>query len=307
VLLAEDEPVTRRLMCALLEKWGYEVVAVGRGDEALAVLTSPDPPRMALLDWDMPVMDGPSVCRAVRARVEEPYVYLVLVTGKSAREELLAGLDAGADNYMTKPFDHREFAARLRVGSRIVTLQEELWRAREEMRRAAISDPLTGLLNRGGIFEIFRHEVEQSARTGEPLSIVLADIDHFKAVNDTLGHPVGDVVLQSVARTLAAGVRTADRVGRIGGEEFLLVLPGCDEDEACAVVRRLQARLKAQDIEAGTARIGVTCSYGLATVRGGGDPSRLVADADAALYRAKRGGRDRLEVAVAAEMVALAG
>ncbi len=228
ILIADDEALSRRLLERTRGRAGYEVIAVENGKQALDQLCKPEGPRLALLDWVMPELDGPGVCRAVRTRSEQTYVYMVLLTSKGSKEETVLGLESGADDYLTKPFNAEELRARLRVGERILLLEDRLVEARENMRFRATHDQLTSLLNRGAIMDLLTRELHRSHREQKSTAILLGDVDHFKHVNDTLGHVVGDEVLVEIASRLLASVRSYDFVGRYGGEEFLVVLNNCD-------------------------------------------------------------------------------
>jgi diguanylate cyclase (GGDEF)-like protein len=191
---------------------------------------------LAILDWMMPGLDGVEVCRKVRQAGGAPYVYLIMLTGRAERRDVVQGMGAGADDYLSKPFDEQELRVRLRAGRRIVDLQEAL-------RTLATRDALTGTWNRRAILEILRRELARGAREGTPVGVVLADLDHFKRVNDTLGHLTGDAVLSEAARRIGAALRPYDALGRYGGEEFLIVLPGCDPEGASQVAERVRGRV----------------------------------------------------------------
>jgi diguanylate cyclase (GGDEF)-like protein len=298
-LVAEDDPISSKILEGLLQGWGYRVVVTNNGSDALRALEESDPPQVAILDWVMPGLDGNQVCQALRAKARAKYVYILLVTDKTNKDALLRGLEAGADDYLTKPYDPFELRARLAAGRRIVELQEELIAAREAMRLQAMRDSLTGLWNRRGILDALDRELARSVREGHPLGVVMGDLDHFKRVNDTLGHGVGDVVLRGAARRLAAIVRPYDSLGRYGGEEFLAVLPGCDLENAKKMARRLCDGLSARPIAHGGDSVVMTISAGVASTEGraGSSAAALLAAADAALYAAKQRGRNRVEAA----------
>jgi diguanylate cyclase (GGDEF)-like protein len=297
ILIAEDDPVSRRLLEATLKKWGYEVVVCPDGTTAWQVLQQPDAPSLAILDWMMPGMDGVQVCREVRKRASEPYIYLLLLTAKNQKSDIIAGLEAGADDYIIKPFDASELRMRLRAGRRILDLQAELIFAREELREQATRDSLTRLWNRAAILDILQRELERAKRNDTVVSIILADLDHFKRINDTYGHLAGDAVLREAARRMQAAVRPYDGIGRYGGEEFLLVLPNCDASGAVTLGERLRLAVGSEAMVLAEGVIPVTLSLGVATSEGMEDVQTFIAAADAALYRAKEGGRNRLELA----------
>ncbi len=298
VLLAEDELVSSRKLVAMVRSWGYEAILVNDGTKAWEVLQQPDTPRLAVLDWMMPGLDGPEVCRLLRQR-EEPYVYVLLLTSRGGKEDVVVGLDAGADDYVTKPYSPLELRHRLNAGRRIIELQERVEAQKEEIRALARRDVLTGLFNRGAILEIFASELARARRERTSLSILMADVDHFKRVNDTYGHLAGDAVLREMARRMAELVRPYDAVGRYGGEEFLILLPGCAGDEALEVAERFRERAAEQPVVFEGSPIPVAISIGLASQLQviSEAPEPLIAAADAALYDAKRNGRNRVCVA----------
>ncbi|GAC1631563.1 MAG: diguanylate cyclase [Candidatus Acidiferrum sp.] len=303
MLIADDDPLSRRMLKSTLERAGYDVVAVEDGTAAAEALCEPEGPRLALLDWMMPGMDGPGVVRMVRVRRGQQYVHMILLTSRQAKEDVIAGLDAGADDYLTKPFNPQELKARLRTGERILQLEDTLVEAREEMRYRATHDVLTGLWNRGVILELLQRELQRGRRDQEHsgVTILLGDIDHFKNVNDTFGHAAGDAALRAVAKSLTDSVRNYDAVSRYGGEEFLLVLPGCDAavgGERAEFVRHL---IEISPVATGEARIPLTISIGIAhsSEWPGLDAELFIKKADEALYRAKTEGRNRVVIAKA--------
>lgn len=297
VLIADDNAMSRLTLRSQLKKWGYEVVEAVDGDAAWAILSRPDSPRLAILDWMMPGLDGVELCRRVRAQGQEPYLYAILLTGREGRDDVVAGLEAGADDYVTKPFDAQELRVRVRAGERICALQEELVAARERLRHEATHDRLTGAWNRAAILDTFERERARLGRAGAPLSIAMIDFDHFKRINDNYGHGAGDAVLREGAARAARAIGARDTVGRYGGEEFLVVMPECESSMAVAACERIRASVAAEPIVAADQSVRVTVSIGVASWSGAGDISTLIDRADAALYRAKRSGRDRVELA----------
>lgn len=297
ILIAEDDPVSRRMLEAFLVKWGYEVVIASNGAEAWDALRQQDAPKLAILDWMMPSMDGVQVCRKIREQTERPYVYILMLTAKDRKQNIVEGIEAGADEYLTKPFDAHELRAHLHAARRILDLQEALIRAREELRIQATHDPLTGLWNHAEILDRLRVELDRAQRQGTPVGLVMADVDHFKRINDTLGHPAGDSVLCEVARRMLATVRPYDSIGRYGGEEFMVVVPGCDAAGARLQAERLRATIGGAAIPSPGGSVSTTLSLGAAASSnpGAADWESLLRLADAALYRAKENGRDRVE------------
>ena len=293
VLAAEDNPVFQSMLRTMLTKWGYLPVIARSGTEAWRILESGDAPRLAVLDWMMPGMDGVEICRRVRGANREPYIYLLLLTARTDSQDLIEGMDAGADDYLTKPFNAHELRVRLHAGRRILDLQAELLKTREALREQATHDGLTGLFNRSSILEALDDEISRAARSNQPVSVIMADLDRFKLVNDTHGHLAGDAVLREAARRLKSSARRYDSVGRYGGEEFLIVLPGCDATDAAAQAERMCAAIGGTPIVTPSEPLVVTASLGVAC-SSHCPPEALVHQADDALYAAKAGGRNQV-------------
>lgn len=304
ILIADDDAVSRELAARLLRKWNYEVLTAEDGRAALEILRAPGAPRLALLDWMMPQLDGPAVCRELRSNPLAAYVYVVLLTSKDDKQDVVEGLDSGADDYLTKPFNSDELKARLRAGTRVLDLEDNLVKAREVLRFKASHDALTGVWNRGAVLELLQRELWRTEREGGSLAVLLVDLDHFKAVNDTMGHVSGDDVLRETARRITQAVRSYDLVGRYGGEEFLILLPGCDRDAAEERALRLSSAVSGAPIETTGGQTRVTLSAGVIASKDapGSDPMSLLRAADAALYRAKAAGRNRVELALASDV-----
>jgi len=307
VLIAEDDPLFRRILERWFQQWDYRVTAVENGLDAWEVLQREDAPQLAILDWMMPGMDGIELCRRIRSRDQSPYRYVLLLTAKDDKQDVITGLEAGADDYLTKPFDVDELRARVRAGKRILDLQAALIHAQDDLQSAALHDSLTGLWNRGAILDLLRREVCRRQRTGDALGVMMVDIDYFKKINDTHGHLIGDAVLQEVTRRLAVDVRPYDVVGRYGGEEFLIVFPGCNMPDLVVGAERLRHCIADQPIETSVGQIPVTLSLGLASVEQGENEilgcESFLQRADAALYAAKARGRNRVETAAASTAV----
>jgi len=288
VLAAEDNPVFQSLLKTMLTKWGYTAILARDGNEAWSALEAPDAPRLAVLDWMMPGIDGVEICRRLRSLHREPYIYILLLTARTESQDLIEGMDAGADDYLTKPFNAHELRVRIRAGRRILDLQDAL-------RQQATHDGLTGLLNRNSMLGKLDEEVARAARADEPVAVLMADLDRFKSINDTHGHVGGDAILREAARRLKAAARKYDAVGRYGGEEFLIVLSGCNTSDAWRQAERLREAVCTEPFTVDERAVNVTCSFGLACTEYT-PPARLVRDGDEALYRAKAQGRNRVAV-----------
>ncbi len=299
VLIADDDPLSRRMLEAFLTKSGYRVVTAVDGVGALKILTAEDSPPLAILDWMMPGLEGPQVCERARALLDRPYVYILLLTARNEKQDLLNALQSGADDYLTKPFDAQELRARLHVGQRILDLQDSLIAAREKMRFHATHDLLTGIDNRSVVIDAMNRESSRQVREGGSFGVVLLDLDHFKNVNDTLGHLAGDAVLKEAARRMKLAVRPYDTVGRYGGEEFLVVVPSSDGEGALALAERIREAIQATPVttQAGDVRVTASCGVAASTEGHRLDSHTLLRLADEALYRAKERGRNCTEPA----------
>jgi diguanylate cyclase (GGDEF)-like protein len=243
-------------------------------------------------------MTGVEVCKRIRERDSEPYTYILLLTSKSQKEDLIEGMDAGADDYITKPFDQNELQVRLRAGTRLVDLQSQLLKAREDLRDQATRDSLTRLWNRSSILGELGRELARSERDSRPLGVVIVDLDHFKHVNDTYGHLAGDAVLREAARRMQNSIRQYDSIGRYGGEEFLILFPGCSEVDSYAQADRLRKQLGQTEMSLNDTSVRITASFGVTTALPGErwTPEVLIRKADEALYVAKKSGRNRVEI-----------
>lgn len=297
ILIADDEITMRRVLRMGLIQLNYQVEEASSGAEAWELLQRQPAPEMAILDWNMPGMTGVDICRKLRERQGAVYVYVILLTGNDSLNDLVEGLAAGADDYMTKPFKPAELNARLRAGQRIIDLQGELLAAQAQLEILAQHDALTGVWNRRMILARLGEELARAGRERHPVGAIMLDIDHFKRINDTLGHPVGDDVLQQVGKRLTESIRPHDYIGRYGGEEFLIVVADCAMAEALKVAERVRDTIAGTPIQTACGAIPVSASFGVsaATVGEPMDANALIGAADRALYRAKELGRNRVE------------
>jgi two-component system, cell cycle response regulator len=297
VLLADDDAISRTMLEACLRKWQFDVTPAQDGLYAWHELQKKNAPSLVILDWMMPGISGIEVCRRLRARGTSPYPYILLLTSRDSKQDVVEGLDAGADDYLTKPFNVNELKARLQVGRRILQLQNDLLRKEEELRYEASHDRLTGLWNRGAILDFLGREVERGKRSGESVGALLIDIDHFKGINDLHGHQMGDAVLHEVAQRLASSLRIYDWAGRYGGEEFLILLSNCNAEVTAMSAERLRRAVASEPIQVGDLKLTVTISIGTAVSSREHELSddQLIGIADEALYRAKDRGRNCVE------------
>jgi two-component system cell cycle response regulator len=297
-LVVDDSVVYRKLIGDHLRSWGFGVTLAKTGCEAWGILEQAEAPKLVLLDWVLPDLEGPELCQRIRQAASiGSYVYIILLTGKEGQRNMLDALEAGADDYLAKPFDELELKARLMVGKRILDLQEELVSAREAMRHAATHDNLTGLMNRGEILAMLQRELERARREHKPVGVILGDVDHFKGVNDTLGHLFGDEALREIGRRLRRQLRVYDGVGRYGGEEFLLILPNCDLTNALQRANEVRKIIANTPVIYSGVQKPLTMSMGVAVsaCEGKTDVEVLLNQADAGLYAAKANGRNRIE------------
>jgi diguanylate cyclase (GGDEF)-like protein len=302
ILIAEDDTPTRLLLQALLGKWGYNVTVARDGDEAWRLLCEPKHPHLLILDWMMPGLDGPEIVRRLREKEDGNPHYIIIVTTVHSENAVVEALAAGADDFIAKPFNLSELQARVAVGQRIKDLQQalldklvKLEEATATITQLARTDELTGLHNRRSFQQLFTLARNAALRHNHPLSLISIDLDHFKVVNDTLGHSVGDLVLKEFAKLLQEKVRSEDVVVRQGGEEFIILLPHADSIAATALAERIRTAFEQNPGSA--APLAVTASFGVAQLQGGEEEDALIQRADTALYRAKHEGRNRVVMA----------
>ncbi len=300
ILIAEDNPVSRRLMEMTVKQAGYEVVSAANGREALNVFKERFFP-IVLTDWGMPEMNGLELCRAIRESPTEGYVFIFLITARDAKKDIIVGLEAGADDYLTKPFDRSELIARLKTALRVLELERSLKKAYEKIRVLSITDKLTGCYNRTYMDEYLAREFARSERYRHPVSLVMVDIDHFKGINDTFGHRAGDILLKNFVQAIEKGLRKGvDWIVRYGGEEFLIVLPETDFESAMTSAERLRKFVSESVTLHDGQAIRITASFGVTGFepsedRAGVSYESVIDQADKALYEAKKEGRNRVE------------
>ncbi len=294
ILIAEDDRTSRTVLAGVLTKEGHQVEATVNGAEAWEALRQPGAPALAILDWAMPEMDGLDVVRRVRALQTDRPPYILMLTTRGEKADIIAGLEAGANDYLSKPFDPGELRARIEVGRRMVEMQAALVASRETLAHRASHDPLTGMLSRRAILEKLEEELARAGRHGDLLAVGMCDIDHFKQVNDTYGHQTGDDVLGGLARILNEGLRPYDSAGRVGGEEFLVIAPMKARTDFLTLFDRLCLQVAESKMTTRSGVLSVTLSIGVACAGAGSTADQILEAADAALYRAKNEGRNRV-------------
>jgi len=296
ILIADDSPVSRMMLTGIVKEWGYEVISAEDGAEAWDILQQPDAPQLLLLDWEMPKMSGTEVCERILEEFTHDPPYVILLTSRTESEDIVEGLSKGANDYISKPFDTSELQVRLQVGKRVLVMQESLNLMVKELEDLASHDALTGTLNRRAIMEALPVEIKRAQRHNKVLCVGMCDIDHFKNINDTYGHLVGDEVLKEVTKRMQSATRSYDLIGRFGGEEFL-VITSTDEENLSLVYERICNIISEKPINIeGGASIDVTISCGVTKydVESQQDASQFISVADSALYEAKATGRNRV-------------
>jgi two-component system, cell cycle response regulator len=297
VLVAEDNLTMRIMVAGIIKRWGHQPVQAADGEESWQILVQPDAPRLALLDWEMPKMDGIEVCCHLREREKRgaAYTYVIMLTSHDEKQEIIAGIEAGADDYVIKPFDQHELRARMRAGSRIIDLQIELLQRKEEYRQLSRTDPLTGCLNRRAILERLADEMARAKQKERIVGVSMMDIDHFKCVNDSHGHAAGDAVLREFVLRLGQTMCAPDTFGRIGGEEFLSLWISSGGEGVLAANDRFRVLIENTPFRTQEIDLPVTVSIGVTTTAGDESMDAVIARADQALYSAKEKGRNRVE------------
>lgn len=298
ILIAEDDLISSKILQRNLLNWGYYVVPARSGAEAWQALQDGEL-RMALLDWMMPGMDGIEVCRKIRRRKKYKYTYIILLSAKDRKQDIITGLSSGADDYMTKPVNLLELRARLQTGRRIIDLEDKLLFVQNQLKDLASRDSLTRIWNRSESTKFLREELERGHREGVPTGVILLDVDHFKRINDFYGHDIGDQALLQVVSRLKKNVRKSDKIGRYGGDEIIIVLPRCSSSEIFKIAERVRLSVAKKGIKTELDMVPLTISVGCAAsdVTGILSTERFIKVADEALLKAKSQGRNRIVVA----------
>lgn len=296
ILAVDDSPVYRKLVDQSLSSDHYPVSFARNGREALAVFEH-EQPALVITDWTMPDVSGPELCKQIRHEFQNRYAYIILLTSNTNKEQLIEGLAAGADDYLTKPFHPGELLARVKVGRRIVELHRQIEAKNRQLEELALTDSLTGLPNRRAIDLWASRQFSAAVRHNFPLWAVIADLDHFKRINDTYGHEAGDAVIRGFSEVLRTNTRHSNICGRLGGEEFLLVLTHANRNQARTAIERIRQAFEKMEFVFDGQAVRATASFGAASFQGSPAPEfgTLLARADAALYIAKSKGRNRLE------------
>lgn len=297
ILVAEDDVISREMLVTTLKQWNYNPIEVGNGRDALAVLESDTCPQLAILDWRMPEINGPEICNAVRSSSMDSYVYLILLTSLYDRDAQLAGLEAGADDFLFKPFDPDELRLRLRTGMRVVDLQDRMKTVQDLLQQRLERDTLTGAASRDAVIGALEREYERAGRIGESFGLLKIDVDHFSDIKDLHGPVAGGQALQHIARVMQGTLRRYDTCGRLRGDKFLVVLPDASTDHTTGIARRIAATIRSSDLVFGESRIDVTLSIGALSSchpQAGETAEEMMGAVDQALCSAKAAGRNRI-------------
>ncbi len=294
VLIADDEQISRLMLDRIVQNLGFETVIAKDGEEAWLYLQSEEAPMLLILDWIMPGLSGLDVCQMVREKKNQNPPYIIIVTSRGEKQDIVQGLKSGANDYIAKPYNTEELKARVEVGRRMIELQHTLIEAKTELEFMATHDSLTGTLSRGAVMTALETEMSRAKREEKPLGIAMCDIDHFKEINDTYGHQTGDEVLRSFAKRMKRLLRDYDIIGRYGGEEFMLITPGLQTMGNQSIFERIRFEIAKMPFSVNKERIPVTLSIGVVEYTGHGDLESVLKEADRALYMAKDEGRNRV-------------
>lgn len=294
ILIAEDDLISRLMLISALKRWNYEPIVATNGKEALEFLLQEEPPLLAVLDWIMPEMDGIDVVRTIRREKPDSITYFIILTSKTEKNDVIYGLEAGAHDYIRKPFDVDELWARIRVGLRTASLQKELLETQKVLEYKAVHDALTGCLNRRGILERLEEEIERSSRSDSQFCVALCDLDHFKKINDTYGHQIGDDVLKFFVQVIYNQLRPYDQLGRLGGEEFLIIIPNISNTDAISTLERLRCSVQDIEMETNAGKLKITVSIGGAIVKWKNNIDNIIKTVDDNMYIAKEKGRNQV-------------
>ena len=295
ILIAANDKKSGTELSDIMQEWGYEVIEASNGQEVLSVLTGEAAPKMILLEWEIPEMCGLELVKKISKISTEIPFYIIMLTAKGEKSDIIEGLNEGASDYLVIPFDMGELRARINVGRRTIELHDELIHSRKKLEYQVAHDALTGLYSRSFILEYLNKELARAERIAEGITVAICDIDYFKKVNDEYGHPIGDIVLKEFAHILTENIREYDIIGRLGGEEFLLITTTKQEDEENSIFERIREKVENSVIKTEAGEISITISIGAASYINGKSGENLIYEADKALYTAKEEGRNRVK------------
>ncbi len=298
VLIADDERIPRTLLTRMVQGWGYDAIEADSGETAWEILNQPDPPRIAIIDWVMPVMNGVEICNGLQNRADAPLIYTILLTSKTDEASLVFALEQGAHDFLTKPASPAELRARLLVGKRFIRADDRLNESLVRMEQMATTDALTGIANRRHFFQLAERELSRAQRKNSPIALMMIDVDHFKEINDNHGHAAGDAALRHLVATCQLGLRRSDIIARFGGDEFVILLPDCDTEMAKQTAERLKEAVCATPVQEQEKQFEIHVTIGITTTTKNNLPrdtiTTLLRLADEALYEAKAAGRNRI-------------
>jgi two-component system, cell cycle response regulator len=290
ILIAESDPESCQILQKTLSELDYEIVLTHSGEEAWEAIKNEVAPTFAIIDWSMPEMNSTEFCRKLRHSSTAPYIYIITIISEPGKDEIVKAIEAGADDYISKPIEMEELRVRLRAGKRIMELQRALL-------MKSTYDALTGIWNRNMITEVLQRELARAEREGSSLGVVLAGLDKLKQINDAYGYHTGDKVVREVSKRIRAALRSYDLLGRYSGKEFLMILPGCDLTNTLKVAERARHIIARAPIENAEGAIHITISLGVANSGGKNfNSEQLIQAAVEALKMAKESGRNRIEM-----------